>query len=85
LKSNDFPYGASVRWVRTADWVSHWHEISIWSTETFGLPGDRYIVDFNVNDMTWWFGTADDRLIFLLRNGTAKLVDQNLIDHERVC
>jgi hypothetical protein len=24
-------------------------------------------------------------LIFVLRNGAAKSVDQNLIDHERVC
>jgi hypothetical protein len=25
--------------------------------------------------MTWWFGTADDRLIFVLRNGTAKCLN----------
>ncbi len=85
MTSSDFPYGASVQWKRKWDWASNWHEISIWSTETFGLPGDRYIVEFNINDMTWWFGTADDRLIFVLRNGAAKSVDQNLIDHERVC
>jgi hypothetical protein len=35
--------------------------------ETFGLPGNRYITDANVNDMTWWFRTEQDALLMTLK------------------
>jgi hypothetical protein len=35
--------------------------------EMFGLPGDRYITDANVNDMTWWFRNEQDALLMTLK------------------
>jgi len=54
------------------DTMSHWDDVAIWTFENFGLPGERYVTDINVNDMTWWFRTEQDRLVFVLRNGLAR-------------
>jgi len=56
------------------DTVSQWDDVCIWAIEMFGLPGERYITEINVNDMTWWFRDAQDRLVFVLRNGLARCI-----------
>ena len=64
-----------IPWSRSAV-TDHWREVSIWAMQTFGLPGDRYVTNFNVLDMTWWFREANDRLLFVLRNGQAQCLDK---------
>ena len=41
--------------------------------EVFGLPGDRYITDVNVDDMTFWFRDHRDALLFKLSHGHSRL------------
>lgn len=73
-----FPYGARILWGRGHDTIQAWDQVSIWGLETFGLPGDRYITDLNILDMTWWFRTDQDRTLFVLRNGSAECVQLEL-------
>jgi hypothetical protein len=74
LQEPDFAYGAQVNWGYSMDTVSQWDDVCIWAIEMFGLPGERYITEINVNDMTWWFRDAQDRLVFVLRNGLARCI-----------
>jgi len=74
LQDPEFAYGARIAWGRNMNTEGHWNEVSIWGVENFGLPGDRYITDININDMTWWFKYNHDRLLFILRNGQAQSV-----------
>lgn len=48
--------------------------MATWGLETFGLPGNRYITEINVNEMTWWFREPEDRMLFVLRNGQARCI-----------
>ena len=68
MLSDQFPHGAVIPWSR-GEVLDHWHQVSIWAMQTLGLPGDRYITDFNIVEMTWWFRTPEDRLIFVLSHG----------------
>ena len=56
------------------DTISQWDDVAMWGIEHFGLPGERYITEINVNDMTWWFRDEQDRLVFVLRNGLARCI-----------
>lgn len=47
--------------------MDYWDNLSIYSIEQFGLPGDRYITDISADDMTWMFKSEADALIFRLR------------------
>jgi hypothetical protein len=72
LQDPDFVYGAQITWGPHLDTVSQWDQVAIWGMDTFGLPGSRYVTEINVNDMTWWFRSEHDRLLFVLRNGQAR-------------
>jgi len=72
LQDPNFPYGACVDWGYRMDTITAWDDVATWGFEMFGLPGERYITDINVNDMTWWFRDEQDRLVFVLRNGLAR-------------
>lgn len=50
-----------------------WNEMMADVVEVFGLPGDRYITDVTVNDMTFWFSDHRDALLFRLCHGHSKL------------
>ena len=78
LKDPEYPYGARILWGRPYDTITAWEEVACWGIELFGLPGNRYITEININDMTWWFASADDRLLFLLRNGLAQCIELEL-------
>jgi hypothetical protein len=67
LQDPDFKYPVVVPWSARLDTVSSWNEICAQGMETFGLPGNRYITDANVNDMTWWFRTEQDALLMTLK------------------
>ena len=74
MQDPEFPHGAQIRWGRQFSNEHQWDEIATWGLETFGLPGDRYITDVNVNDMTWWFRDPRDQTLFVLRNGLARCI-----------
>ncbi len=75
MRDLNYPHGAQIRWGRHFSAESHWDEVATWGLETFGLPGDRYITDVNVNDMTWWFQDPRDQTLFVLRNGQARCIE----------
>ena len=75
LQDRKFPHGAQIRWGRHFKAEDQWDEVATWGLETFGLPGDRYITDVNVNDMTWWFRDPRDQTLFVLRNGQARCIE----------
>jgi hypothetical protein len=60
------------------DTQSQWDDVAMWGFETFGLPGECYVTDININDMTWWFRSEQDRLLFVLRNGLARCIQLEL-------
>jgi hypothetical protein len=47
--------------------MEYWDQLSISSLELFGLPGDRFITDISANEMTWFFKSEQDALIFKLK------------------
>ena len=47
--------------------MPEWDQISIYSLEHFGLPGDRYITDISMDRMIWNFRDSRDALMFKLR------------------
>ena len=67
LQDDDFKYPVVVPWSAQLDTVSAWNEICAQGMEMFGLPGDRYITEANVNDMTWWFRNEQDALLMALK------------------
>lgn len=67
----EFPYGAKVGWSRMYNSELHWNELCAWSVETFGLPGQKFITDTDIDQMTWWFVDPADRAWFCLRYGHA--------------
>ena len=78
LQDREFSHGAHLAWGRPYDTITKWDEVSIWGIETFGLPGNRYITDININEMVWWFRNPQDRLLFVLRNGQARCIELSL-------
>jgi hypothetical protein len=67
LKSPEYQYPVTIRWGRGADTMDYWDNLSIYSIEHFGLPGDRYVTDISAEAMTWAFRSEHDALIFRLR------------------
>ena len=78
LQDPNFPYGACVDWGYRMDTITAWDDVATWGFEIFGLPGERYVTDININDMTWWFKSEQDRLVFVLRNGMARCIELEL-------
>lgn len=77
LQDPDFPHGARIQWTRHFSNEDYWDDVAMWGIETFGLPGDRYVTDVNVNNMTWWFKNPRDQMLFVLRNGQATCIQLN--------
>jgi hypothetical protein len=67
LRDDAFKYPVVVPWNARLDTVSAWNEICAQGMEMFGLPGNRYITDANVTDMTWWFRDEQDALLMTLK------------------
>ena len=67
LQDESYKYPVIIPWSSKLDTVSAWNEICAQGMEMFGLPGDRYITDANVNDMTWYFRDPHDALIMTLK------------------
>jgi len=67
LKEAEFKYPVVIPWGPKTDTVTAWNLVCADAMEMFGLPGDRYITDANVNDMTWWFRNEQDALLMTLK------------------
>jgi len=67
LKDETFKYPVTIPWSATLDSVSAWNEICAQGMEMFGLPGNKYITEANVNDMTWYFKDPKDALLMTLK------------------
>jgi hypothetical protein len=67
LQDDAFKYPVVVPWSSKLDTVSAWNEICAQGMEMFGLPGERYITDANVTDMTWYFKDPHDALLMTLK------------------
>ena len=67
LQDDDFKYPVVVPWSSKLNTVTAWNEICAQGMEMFGLPGNRYITDANVMDMTWWFRDEQDALLMTLK------------------
>jgi hypothetical protein len=67
LRDDAFKYPVVVPWSAKLDTVTAWNEICSQGMEMFGLPGDRYITDANVTDMTWYFRDPHDALLMTLK------------------
>lgn len=72
--SLEFLYGARVPWEQQPGQFEDWTQVCTWSLEYFGLPGDAYTTHPTQDHMTWWFRAQQDRMLFLLRNGTAQCI-----------
>jgi hypothetical protein len=75
LQHPDYPHGAQITWGRPYDTITAWDNIATWGIEFFGLPGDRYVTDININEMIWWFRDPRDQTLFVLRNGQARCIE----------
>ena len=67
MRDPEFTYPVTVRWGQGADTMHYWDQLSISSIELFGLPGDRFITDISADNMTWFFKSDQDALIFKLK------------------
>jgi hypothetical protein len=67
LRDQEFKYPVIIPWSSKLDTVSAWNEVCAQGMEMFGLPGNRYVTDANVNDMTWWFKNEQDALLMTLK------------------
>lgn len=69
MRESGFDHPVSIAWGPGADSMSKWDEISIWVVETYGLPGDKYITDIDITDMTWFFRQDRDAAWMRLKFG----------------
>jgi len=67
LPDNEFKYPVTIPWSPRLDTMSAWNEVCAQGMELFGLPGNRYMTEANVNDMTWWFKDEKDALLMMLK------------------
>ena len=67
LKDELYKYPVIIPWSATLDSVSAWNEICAQGMEMFGLPGNKYITEANVNDMTWYFKDPRDAILMTLK------------------
>jgi hypothetical protein len=63
----EFPYSVMIPWTPRMDNVMRWNEVCAQAMEVFGLPGDRYLTQANINHMTWYFKTEQEALLMRLK------------------
>jgi len=67
LRDDEYCYPVIIPWSATLDSISAWNEICAQGMEMFGLPGNKYVTEANVNDMTWYFRDPKDALLMTLK------------------
>lgn len=73
LRSPDYPHGMTLHWTDSYNEMLRWNDLLADIVQVFGLPGDRYITDVSVDDMTFWFRDHRDALLFKLSHGHSEL------------
>jgi hypothetical protein len=63
----------TLHWQHSLNDIRTWNEALAQVVEVFGLPGDRYITDVTINNMTFWFRNPHDALLFRLCHGHSEL------------
>jgi hypothetical protein len=67
LRDDEYKYPVVIPWSQTLDSITAWNEICAQGMEIFGLPGNKYVTEANVNDMTWYFRDPKDALLMTLK------------------
>lgn len=64
---NEFCHAVHVPWSTDVDTIAAWNDVCADAIELFGLPGDRYQTEVNIDDMIWWFRDERDAMMFRLK------------------
>lgn len=64
---NQFCHAVRVPWGAAVDTITAWNDVCANAIDLFGLPGDRYQTEVNIDDMTWWFRDERDAMLFRLK------------------
>lgn len=67
IEYTEFPHVVDIPWTARTDNITTWNEVCAQAMELFGLPGDRYITQANVNNMSWHFRTYQDAFMMRLK------------------
>ena len=85
--NTDFPYGAQIKWDKFyvgTTYYNYWLNAGEWCQEHFGRHGDVYIRIITVSNITWWFRSEQDQMVFILRNGVAQCMKLNSLEYQQV-
>ena len=72
-----------IYWSRDYDNETKWNEVCAWAIEYFGLPGDRFETQANVNYMDFNFKSNKDALLMAVR-WSAEIIPEQQITVEHV-
>lgn len=67
-----------ISWSREYDNKQMWNEVCAWAIEYFGLPGDRFYTQANVNYMDFIFESNKDALLMALKWNAEIVPDEQL-------
>lgn len=67
MQETKYCYPVVIPWSSKLDTDTAWNEVCAQGMEMFGLPGNRYVTEANVNDMTWYFKDPQDALLMTLK------------------
>ena len=67
LRETEYCYQVVIPWSSQLDTVTAWNEVCAQGMEMFGLPGNRYVTEANINNMIWYFRDPQDALIMTLK------------------
>lgn len=71
-----------IPWSSEFDNETKWNEVCAWAIEYFGLPGDRFQTQANVNYMDFLFKSNKDALMMALRWNARIVPDDELtVEH----
>ena len=73
MRDAAYPHGMQLLWY-DKDTSELWNLRMSQVVEIFGLPGDRYVTEIAIDNMTFWFREYQDALLFKLCHGHAELV-----------
>ena len=72
-----------IHWSREFDNKQMWNEVCAWAIERFGLPGDRFYTEANVNYMDFHFKSNKDALLMAIR-WSAEIIPEEQLTLELV-
>ena len=55
-----------IPWNREFENEKRWNEVCAWAIEYFGLPGDRFITDTNIEYIDFIFKNKNDALLMAI-------------------